>query len=70
MIDGGAEYCGYASDLTRTFTVGEWSLRQKAVYEAVSRVKQFAENTACPGVSFSEFEKKVRDNMNEEIIIL
>ena len=70
LIDAGAEYLGYASDLTRTFVVGKWNQRQKSIYDAVSRVKGYAESVACPWILFSEYEKNVRDNMNEELTSL
>jgi Xaa-Pro aminopeptidase len=40
LIDAGAEYDGYASDITRTFPVnGSFSDRQKALYEVVLRTQ-------------------------------
>ena len=41
LIDAGAEYCGYASDVTRTFPVnGRFSAAQRAVYEIVLRAQE------------------------------
>ena len=85
LIDAGAEYMGYASDMTRTFLVthsalGAWSQtglvvsgfspRQLAVYEAVERVKKVAENTLHPDISFIEYERIVRTAMNNELRVL
>jgi Xaa-Pro aminopeptidase len=40
LIDAGAEYANYSSDMTRTIPVsGKYNDRQKAVYNAVLRVK-------------------------------
>ena len=68
LIDAGAEYMGYASDMTRTFAVSSFSPRQLAVYEAVGRVKTIAENTLKPGISLTEYELVVRTAMNQELI--
>jgi Xaa-Pro aminopeptidase len=39
LLDVGAEYANYASDMTRTIPVsGKFTVRQKAVYQAVQRV--------------------------------
>jgi Xaa-Pro aminopeptidase len=70
LIDAGAEYMGYASDMTRTFAVSGWTPRQLAVYGAVSRVKKIAENTLKPGISLTEYELIVRTAMNDELIAL
>ncbi|MBC7498481.1 aminopeptidase P N-terminal domain-containing protein [Candidatus Gracilibacteria bacterium] len=67
LIDAGAEYMGYASDMTRTFAVSGFAPRQLAVYEAVDRVKKIAENTLSPGISLTEYEQIVRVAMNEEL---
>ena len=40
LMDVGAEYANYSSDMTRTVPVnGKFSDRQKAVYQAVLNVK-------------------------------
>ena len=46
LIDSAAEYGNYCSDLTRTIPVsGRYSVRQKAIYNAVLNVKK--EATTC-----------------------
>jgi Xaa-Pro aminopeptidase len=68
LIDAGCEYMGYASDTTRTLIVGNtMSERQKHVYDAVLRVKKFAENCLKPGISFAEYESQVVGYMNHEL---
>lgn len=67
LIDAGAEYMGYASDMTRTFAVSAFTPRQLAVYDAVERVKKIAENTLKPGISLTEYEQIVRTAMNQEL---
>lgn len=70
LIDFGAEYDGYAADISRVFFVGDISLRQKAVHSAVLEVKKFAENLLRPGVKKSEYERQVRTYMNEQLFSL
>lgn len=67
LIDAGAEYMGYASDMTRTFAVSDFTPRQLAVYDAVERVKKIAEHTLKPGISLTEYEQIVRTAMNQEL---
>jgi Xaa-Pro aminopeptidase len=55
LIDAGAEYNYYASDITRTFPVnGKFSHAQKAVYEVVLKAQLEAIKMAKPGVKFHD----------------
>jgi Xaa-Pro aminopeptidase len=57
LLDFGAEYAGYASDLTRCVPVsGRFSARQKEVYNAVLRVFHIVKNNLRP-------EKILKDNL-------
>ncbi len=50
LIDAGAEYQGYASDITRTFPVnGRFAPAQKAVYEVVLAAQLAAISKVIPG---------------------
>ena len=50
LIDAGAEYDGYASDVTRTLPVGgKFSREQRAVYELVLEAQQAAIEKVKPG---------------------
>ncbi|MBN1378858.1 MAG: Xaa-Pro aminopeptidase [Gammaproteobacteria bacterium] len=50
LIDAGAEYRGYASDLTRTYPVnGEFSSAQRDLYEIVLAAQHAAIEEAIPG---------------------
>lgn len=51
VIDIGAEYGGYAADLTRTYPVNKkFSPRQKEIYQIVLEAQEFIESHARPGV--------------------
>ena len=50
LIDAGAEYAGYAADITRTFPVGgRFSPQQKALYEVVLGAQEAAIKAVKPG---------------------
>ncbi len=71
LMDFGAEYANYASDLTRCFPVnGRFTKRQKAVYNAVLRVMKQAKNLLRPGVFLAEYEKNVGSIMEQELVDL
>ncbi|MBU3021575.1 Xaa-Pro aminopeptidase [Aestuariibacter sp. A3R04] len=55
LIDAGAEYYGYASDITRTFPVsGVFSPAQKAVYNIVLKAQEAVLDRIGPGMTLSE----------------
>ena len=55
LIDAGAEYDGYASDITRTFPVnGKFSSEQKALYEVVLAAQEAAIDKVRPGVQWQQ----------------
>ena len=69
LMDFGAEYANYDSDLTRTFPVnGRFTDRQRAIYDAVLRVKNEANNILQPGISLAEYHKEVGMLMTSELI--
>tara|TARA_B100001248_G_scaffold88749_1_gene65291 strand:+ start:56407 stop:57696 length:1290 start_codon:yes stop_codon:yes gene_type:complete len=71
LMDFGAEYANYASDLTRTVPVnGCFSKRQKAVYSSVLHVMKEATNMLRPGTMFLDFNKEVGKIMEFELIKL
>lgn len=71
LMDFGAEYANYASDLTRTIPVnGKYSDRQKAVYNSVLHVMQEATKMLRPGTLFKEYNKEVGKIMEAELIKL
>jgi Xaa-Pro aminopeptidase len=69
LIDAGAEYANYASDMTRTIPVsGRFSDRQKAVYNAVNRVKNDATKMLVPGTIWADYHVEVGKLMTSELI--
>jgi Xaa-Pro aminopeptidase len=50
LIDAGAEYNGYAADITRTFPVnGKYTVPQKEIYEVVLKAQEAAFKKVKPG---------------------
>ncbi len=71
LLDVGAEYANYASDLTRSVPVsGRFTQRQKDVYNAVLNVKKSAEKLLVPGTLMDEYHKEVGLMMQSELINL
>ncbi len=58
LIDAGAEYDGYASDITRTFPInGKFSGRQRALYEVVLNTQLEAINAVIAGNQWEDVHK-------------
>ena len=69
LMDVGAEYANYSSDLTRTIPVsGKFTDRQKAVYNAVNRVKNDATKLLVPGAFWEEYHVEVGKLMTSELL--
>tara|TARA_A100001037_G_scaffold144793_1_gene130861 strand:- start:29 stop:1216 length:1188 start_codon:yes stop_codon:yes gene_type:complete len=69
LMDFGAEYANYKSDLTRTVPVnGKFTKRQKQVYISVLKVMKEAINMLRPGIFIQEYQKEVVSLMQEELI--
>lgn len=71
LLDVAAEYANYASDLTRCLPVsGQFSKRQKAVYNAVLRVMRGATALLKVGNNIIDYHEAVGKMMEEELIKL
>jgi Xaa-Pro aminopeptidase len=71
LIDFGAEYSNYASDVTRTIPVsGKFSERQRHIYEAVYRIQKQAIQMLIPGNTFHAYHKEVGKVVERELIQL
>jgi len=69
LMDVGAEYANYASDMTRTIPVnGRFTDRQRAVYNAVLKVKNEATKMLVPGAFWKEYHVEVGKIMTSELI--
>ena len=71
LLDVAAEYANYSSDMTRTIPVsGKFSDRQKAVYNAVLRVKNEATKMLTPGTIWKQYHLEVGKIMTSELLSL
>lgn len=69
LMDVGAEYANYSSDMTRTVPVsGKFTKRQKDVYNAVLRVKNEATKLLVPGADWAEYHVEVGKLMTSELL--
>jgi Xaa-Pro dipeptidase len=60
IIDWGARYQGYISDLTRTFSVGPPSERMRKIHELVEHANQSARQAAHQGVAVEQVDRAAR----------
>jgi Xaa-Pro aminopeptidase len=71
LLDFGAEYANYAADLSHTIPVsGQFSDRQRAVYNAVLRCLNQAKQMLLPGTTMDEYHKEVGRMMEAELLQL
>ena len=71
LMDVGAAYGNYSSDMTRTIPVsGQFTPRQRAVYEAVLKVKEEATQLLIPGVLWKEYHVEVGKLMSSALVDL
>jgi Xaa-Pro aminopeptidase len=69
LLDVGAEYANYSSDMSRTIPVsGKFTARQKEVYNAVLRVKNEATKMLVPGAFWKEYHVEVGKLMTSELL--
>ncbi len=71
LMDFGAEYANYSSDLTRCVPVnGKFTKRQKEVYDAVLKVKKEATKLLKPGLLLNHYHQMVGEIMEKELVDL
>lgn len=69
LFDVAAEYANYSSDMSRTIPVsGKYTERQKAVYNAVLRVKNEATKLLVPGAFWKQYHEEVGKIMTSELL--
>ena len=62
LIDSGADYMGYACDVTRTFPVGgKFTKRQREIYEIVLEAQLAAIAATKAGTTFAAIDQAARD---------
>lgn len=67
LFDVGAEFEGYAADISRTVAIGQPSRRQEQVFAAVKEVQTYAYSVLKPGVTMKNYEDKVEHFMGEKL---
>jgi Xaa-Pro aminopeptidase len=71
LVDVGASYANYASDLTRTYPVsGRFTPRQRAVYETVLRVLRSSIARTTVGTRLRDWKRAAQVEMAEELVTL
>jgi Xaa-Pro aminopeptidase len=71
LMDFGAEYGHYASDLTRTIPAnGIFTARQKEVYKAVLDTMNYAIGLLKPGVVIPKYHMEIGAFMNDQLVQL
>ena len=71
LIDAGAEYEGYASDITRTFPVnGRFTEAQRDIYELVLDCQEQCIRMVAPGVTFEEMHDRSVEILTEGMVRL
>ena len=71
LLDVGAEYANYSSDMTRTIPVsGRFTKRQKDIYNAVLSVKNQATKMLVPGADWKQYHVEVGNLMTTELLSL
>ena len=69
LMDVGAEYANYSSDMTRTIPVnGKFTNRQKTIYQAVLNVKKNATELLRPGILWKDYHIEVGNIMTSELL--
>jgi len=69
LMDFGANYGGYAADLTRTVPVnGKFTKRQKEVYNACLHLHDYAKGLLKPGITIIDYHEKVGDEATKTFV--
>ena len=71
LIDAGAEYKGYASDITRTFPInGRYSPAQREIYELVLKAQMACVEMVRPGVTHDQLKEHSIEVLTEGMVEL
>ncbi len=66
VVDWGASYNGYASDLTRTLVLGEPSPEQIQIAESVLRANEAGRKTGRPGIPAGNVDRAAREEIRKD----
>lgn len=62
LMDFGANYGGYAADLTRTIPVnGKFTRRQRKIYDTCLHLHNHAKSLLKPGITINKYHEMVAD---------
>jgi len=71
LVDAGAEYKGYASDITRTFPInGRFSKPQREIYELVLKAQKACVEMVRPGVTHDQLKQHSIEVLTEGLVEL
>ena len=71
LVDAGAEYKGYASDITRTFPInGRYSAAQREIYELVLKAQMACVEMVRPGVTHDQLKQHSIEVLTEGMVEL
>lgn len=71
LVDAGAEYKGYASDITRTFPInGRYSEPQRDIYELVLKAQMSCVEMVRPGVTHDQLKQHSIEVLTEGMVQL
>jgi Xaa-Pro aminopeptidase len=71
LIDAGAEYKGYASDITRTFPInGRFSKAQREIYDLVLEAQMSCVEMVRPGVTHDQLKQHSIEILTEGMVRL
>ncbi len=71
LVDAGAEYKGYASDITRTFPInGRYSTAQREIYDLVLKAQMACVEMVRPGVTHDQLKQHSIEVLTEGMVEL
>ena len=71
LVDAGAEYKGYASDITRTFPInGKFSQAQREIYDLVLKTQKSCVDMVRPGVRLEDLKTHSIELLTEGMVEL
>jgi Xaa-Pro aminopeptidase len=71
LVDAGAEYKGYASDITRTYPInGRFSKAQREIYDLVLKAQMSCVEMVRPGVTHDELKQHSIEVLTEGMVEL